>query len=657
MPNSCVRLGPLLAVAASALLASCSDDESTAAAPQASAARKALAAQSAAVDATGLFNWAETAFPTLFPAGPQNQQIVYEGKTYTIRYYASTQNYLGVTGEDIFGLGPFTGDALMGFGKLSDWQCEILGQTCLSGLAAGAAALANATVDAKCAGGAASATTGSDGRYTLAIAASLPCVLRVTAADGSVLHSVAAGSGSGSRSTVQITPMSDLVTAYLAGASPAAFYAGFTSADAAKLGTSAVSGAVTSVVSTVKIAGVDFSMVGDVLSATLTPGSGGNAHGQAIAQLAGKLGGGLTQAALADALSRTTPAAKAAGTPSLPADMLLLPAAANCAALRSGSYRLVTSDVNEPTGLVSFDATTLRFTAPDSSWAIEPNGKCRFKEAGGSEYVVSDAGVIVSRLEMENSIFRAAVMFPEQQHALADIAGSWNGLSLEDQSQDGKGWIHASTVTVAADGKVTALTYCGKDAGKVASDCISAASAAEGLPNLSYSVNPEGGFTLTNTTDGWADRTFFYRSGSGQLMNATGGHLSLSTQQRPAALPSIGQVSEYWNLGISTTYTALSAVSEGKYTISGVDSASGVYSRDSVFNSTTGATRPERLEVNRFRQGFTHRIPESVTASDGSAQTVGEFVALRLHGTGLAAAGILGSTQSLVLSLNKSTAP
>ena len=76
-----------------------------------------------------------------------------------------------------------------------------------------------------------------------------------------------------------------------------------------------------------------------------------------------------------------------------------------------------------------------------------------------------------------------------------------------------------------------------------------------------------------------------------------------------------------------------------------------------MINGSTGATRPERLEVNRFREGFVHRIPEAVAGSDGSAQTVGEFVALPLTGAGLNLVGILGGTQSYVLSILKATAP
>ena len=85
--------------------------------------------------------------------------------------------------------------------------------------------------------------------------------------------------------------------------------------------------------------------------------------------------------------------------------------------------------------------------------------------------------------------------------------------------------------------------------------------------------------------------------------------------------------------------------------------SAGTFRRDSVINFSTGATRPERFEVNRYRDGYSRRIPENVTGSDGSAQSVSEFLSLPLRGAGLTPVAVFGSTQTLSLSLLKSTAP
>lgn len=665
-----LRQRPLLAsmsvlAVAAGLLTACgggNEGDNTKVASNAQARRQALAADMTVskLDATTLFGWAEKTFPTLFPAGAQNQTVVLDGKTYTIRAYESTKNYLGVSGEDIYGLGPFTGNVLTSFGKLADRQCEVLGQTCLSGIAANGAALAGATVEAKCTGATAVAsgltTTGSDGRYNLAIdAASLPCLLRVTSTGGQALYSVAAGSGSGTTTTANITTMTDLALAYLKGVPGATSFGSYAIADATAYTTAAVQAAGTAVAGTIKTAGVDFTATADLFGGALQLGSSGNAYGAALSQVAGKLGGSLTQAALVDAIVRTTPAQKAAGAVSLSPDLLLKPSAPNCVSLRSGNYRAVYTDVNNTHERLAIDAPAMRVTnSAGVSTALTADGKCRYRHPDGREYSVSDAGVIIARVPTTSN-YRAAVIFPEQTHPLSALVGKWNSMTLETTTNEGA--IHTSAATVAADGKVTALTYCGKNAGKVQSDCIFATSTATGLPNMSYSVNADGGFNLTNTTDNWIERVFLYRPGSGEMMSATGGHLSLGTMDRALVMQPVGFVSEYWTLNISTQYFVAAGLADSKNTVSSVDVTAGTFSRDAVFNFNTGATRPEHLELNRFNNGFARRVPETVKGSDGSTQTVSEFISLPLRGTGLFSVGVLGTTQSLTLSLYKSTAP
>ena len=450
-----------------------------------------------------------------------------------------------------------------------------------------------------------------------------------------------------------ITPVTDLVSAYLVGSLPATAFGQF-SANPPALDATRAQAATSAVVTTLKTAGIDFSAVADVLAGPLQPGSSGNAYGQALAALQGKLLGSLSQAVLADAIVRTRPEARSSGTASLPAELLLRPAAPNCVALRSGSYRAVISDLAHPNDKLSIDAPALTLTNPSGELTtLVVDGKCHYKLADGREYAVSDAGVIVARVQSNG--LRAAVMFPEQTHALAELAGQWNSLSLETTPDEGA--VHAATVGVGADGKVTALTYCGKDAGKLAADCINATDAASGLPVMAFRINATGGIELNNSTDNWTDAVFVYRSGSGDLLQATGGHLSLATLKQGIGLPPMGRVSEYWNLGITTQSTVTAAMSAGKNTVSQLDGIAGTYKREAVVNLASGTTRTERVEINRFRDGYFHRLPEAVSGSDGSAQNVGEFVALGLRGSGMTAVASLGTTQGFSLSLNKSTAP
>jgi len=85
----------------------------------------------------------------------------------------------------------------------------------LSGTAATWAAIANATLQAKCATGDALRTTNSDGTFLLtSTSAKLPCMLRVTVpATGDFYHSVAESGAT----RANINPMTDMMTANVLG--------------------------------------------------------------------------------------------------------------------------------------------------------------------------------------------------------------------------------------------------------------------------------------------------------------------------------------------------------------------------------------------------------------------------------------------------------
>ena len=88
----------------------------------------------------------------------------------------------------------------------------------VSGTADGGAAIAAAPVAIKCATGTGSASTGADGRFSTIITGGIaPCVIEVTSS-GSSLHSVVAVGST----TANVTPLTELLTAQLAGSSASA---------------------------------------------------------------------------------------------------------------------------------------------------------------------------------------------------------------------------------------------------------------------------------------------------------------------------------------------------------------------------------------------------------------------------------------------------
>ncbi|ODV14578.1 MAG: hypothetical protein ABT20_00230 [Rubrivivax sp. SCN 70-15] len=533
----------------------------------------------------------------------------------------------------------------------------------LSGTAATGAAIAGRLVEARCNGGTGSATSGDDGHYEMPLAAgALPCVLRVTTSDGTVLHTLAIGSGATAQAN--LTPVSEMVVARLTGGAPAAYYDAFDAAAAAALTDAQVQAAVSATVAALKNNGIDLGSVGNVLSAALVAAHGttpGNPFDELLGQLQTALAArDTTLAALVDALAKSSPAAPAtslSADPSLPADTLLSPAAANCKALRSGRYRVVVNDdpntvpggTDVATEVVSVDATRLQVTNSNGEVAtFTEAGPCRYTGPQGGGITVTPAGVVVAQFDAPP--YRGALLFPEQSHDVTELAGEWNSIGLDRTTDNGP--VHVTTATLVWDaaGRLGGGQFCDG----VVSGC--GTFDATNLPDITISANPAGGFDVVNTTDGWRDRLFAYRAGGGELMLvqlAPGGHLGFSTRKVARAMPTVGDVSQGWQIGLVPNatppyYTAPAAISQFESTVSALDAANQRFERQAVSDFTTNVTRPETVAINAPRDGYTHRLPASVVDSSGATVNVGEWVALQLRGMGLAPVGV-ASNNNLVL--------
>ncbi|MBC7941039.1 MAG: hypothetical protein H7Z19_15005 [Chitinophagaceae bacterium] len=165
--ESCARLGLTFALAGA--LAACGgggDGAGDNAAPspsQASAenlgAKRLLATPMAGTQirpapptTSQLLDWAQTQYPTLFESGTQTALGEYQGLTYEYRHYPGTGNYLGVRDGEAYGLGPFTGDQLQGFGKVADYACHVFSVEC-AGVGIDTLTITGARVDVAGGGG------------------------------------------------------------------------------------------------------------------------------------------------------------------------------------------------------------------------------------------------------------------------------------------------------------------------------------------------------------------------------------------------------------------------------------------------------------------------------------------------------------------------
>ena len=78
------------------------------------------------LDVTLLLDWAEREYPQFFPTR-QNNLV---SAPYTYRYYPATGNYVGVAGDGVFILGPYSNHQLTRVGNLEDFRCRVAPVQC-----------------------------------------------------------------------------------------------------------------------------------------------------------------------------------------------------------------------------------------------------------------------------------------------------------------------------------------------------------------------------------------------------------------------------------------------------------------------------------------------------------------------------------------------
>ena len=244
--------------------------------------------------------------------------------------------------------------------------------------------------------GTGNATSLANGNCNLNVSSgALPCVIKVTAADGTVLHSVA--SGSGSTAVVNISPLTELVLAQTAGGKPATLFASFDAAAQAKVSNAALATATTAVATALQSV---LSLTGiNPFTNTLVAATGSSAGNALDATLTAALASAqLSVADLGAAIVANGSAAAAVVASQVQ------PAAATCASARSGDYWVINPNQTQASDRlkkVAFNATTLTLTQPDgtvSGAAVPTAGKpCQFSaDTVRSTVVVNAAGKITS---------------------------------------------------------------------------------------------------------------------------------------------------------------------------------------------------------------------------------------------------------------------
>jgi len=244
----------------------------------------------------------------------------------------------------------------------------------ISGTAAIGAALAHASVHVTCSAGAATVTSDANGVFTVSITdGALPCVLTAVSSDGATeLHSVASGTGSGD-TTANITPLSELLVAKLAGVDPKAFVSGFGSTTV--ISDANVTAAQTALLETLAAAGIDTSHVGDIVGGAITAGSGAGYDGVLDKLKTALETAGVTLAELTTTVSMNSTAGGDTGSSVI--KTVLAPVASDCVGLKSGVLRVLDFSTGE-NGLVLVDAAKLTVTSEGVTYTMTKKAACDY---------------------------------------------------------------------------------------------------------------------------------------------------------------------------------------------------------------------------------------------------------------------------------------
>ena len=503
----------------------------------------------------------------------------------------------------------------------------------LNGTAATGAAIVGGAIDVKCASGSGTTTTIADGSYTISISgATLPCVMHVTASNVD-LYSLAEG-GSGSVVRANITPLSQLVAAQVAGGDPANLFANFDASAQTLLSASNVAKAITSVTAalsgTIDLTGVD------PLKDTLVAASGGTT-GNALDQKLDALKAALAAAGVT--LADVTTALVASGPDSpAPIKTILQPVVASCAGLRSGSYRALNPNESDPAWanhVLTFDAATLTAKLFDGSTvAFTDEGHCVFSAgAGASKFFVSKSGAIVSVDAATATTNVVSIVLPEQSLPLSDLAGTWNVLSFERATAGATLKPSTATFTLDATGKFTA-----------GSDCAGLAACTD-WPTLPGNVtaNEAGGFQFT-ASDGAVYKAYAFKTADGKVslyvMDPNNLGFSVAARQQALTLPEVQAVNKYWDLSIGANGYAAAPV-DTTTTVLSVDSATSSYTRKREYDG-----RVDGFTINKPRDGLRYRAAGSSPLTNGGTTNFSEIIAMTLPGTGLSVNVSVAANQS-----------
>ena len=487
------------------------------------------------------------------------------------------------------------------------------------------AALAGATVNVKCASGNATATTASSGAYSVTITGgSLPCVIKLTGAGGEVFHSVVPGTGASGTFTANVTPLTEMVVAHLAGTAPDAYFTAFGSS------ASVSSAALAQSIAYVKSAIASVTDLG-----SMNPVTDALAVGDALDQEIDAVVAALSAAGVT--LQSVTAAIVA--NPSAPAVVAgpIAAAASDCPWMKSGRYLMLELYETEAATAV-INAGTLSGIGPDGlPFVMTPDGDCQYtidEPAWSTRLIASSSGVLLAFGQSKTVATDRTVVIalPEQVLPLSELAGTWSAASWEPVSGSTTQFVaRMAEITFDATGQVTALL-----------NCVGLAPCVPRSPPLSrFVVNSTiGGFDEILPGGARFSRMFGFKTLAGRavlVVMTPELQYIVATRKQPIPLPAVGALTRYRQAQANGDRTIDDLVNDS-ITVNSTDTTAKTATR-----SRGSDGRVDTLFYDKPRDGLRHRVANSCTTNLGAPANCAEVVNLQMQGMGFRIATSTGS--------------
>jgi hypothetical protein len=481
--------------------------------------------------------------------------------------------------------------------------------------------MAGAAIRLKCAAGNAAATANANGAYTVSIVGgSLPCVLTARNSDGAFeLHSVAAGTG-GATTTANITPLSELLVARLAGGSPAAYVNSFVAGGT--IATADVAAAQTALLQTLTASGVDTSAVGDIVSGALTAGSHTGYDGVLDQLQATIAAAGSTLSEVTTVVANTGAAGSktSAGTLST----VLARASSDCSGLKTGALRVL-DFTDRSNGVAQVDAKAMTATLGGTKYTLRRNASCDYtlNDTAATRVLVAPSGIAVM-LQGTGATGVAAVAIPEQVLDVAALAGTYDRVQYSPTFDTQTG--DFGTTVFAASGQNGLSVNCPKGYGQCVEDTQSKGALV---------ANAAGGFDYMEAGVS-QNRVYAFRNAAGRtilIAQDAGGGVTVLAQQVTLPLPAAGASTPFWQFTVSAS--GVSAVTTETNTVTAVDTAAATVTRQFASDKHF-----DTLAFNAPFPGTRYRATSGCTNSTGGAFSCNGVIHLPLGGLVLAVSSV-----------------